>query len=497
MGSGTLKIAKLFGSIAAPVAVTVICYSFLNVNAATVAMFYLLAVLLIAASWGLLESTVASVAAMLCFNFFFLPPVMTFTIADPQNWVALFAFLATAIIGSQLSSYAKKQTLAAYASKRETEQLYSLSRTILLLDEHASAAGQIARNVIQLFGFKGAVVFDRLSGRFYSGGNEPSTQVAAELKEAASKGMVTRDDAAQRVVAPIRLGAEPIGSLAVEGLLLSDGAQQALLNLIAIALERERQRDETTRVRVERKSERLKSALLDAIAHEFKTPLTSIKAAAGSLLSPSVLTPAENRLEAARELANVIDQEADRLNVLVSDTIQAARIEAGVLHPKKRECRIAELLSRALRELDPRRDGRSFRVNLSPELPPFSVDPDLIGLTLRLLLDNAIKYSPPASSITIDGTRQQEQIIIRVHNEGVGIAPEEQKRIFEKFYRGSANEDRIPGAGMGLSVAREIVRAHDGEIQVESEPGEGVTFTLILPAENPPPEREDAAHTRS
>lgn len=497
MGQGTLKIAKLLASIGAPVAITFVCYSFLKVNAAAVAMLYLLVVLLIAAWWGLLESSITSVAAVLCFNFFFLPPVMTFTIADPQNWVALFAFLATALIGSQLSSYARKQTQAAWASKQETEQLYSLSRTILLLDEHASAAGQIARNVIQLFGFKDAVIFDRLSGQFYSGGKEPLAQLAADLKEAASKGAIIKDDAAQRVVSPIRLGAEPIGSLAIEGLLLSDGARQALLNLIAIALERERQREETTRVRVERKSERLKSTLLDAIAHEFKTPLTSIKAAAGSLLSSSVLSPAEKPLEAARELVSVIDQEADRLNVLVSDTIQTARIEAGVLQPKKRECSVEELLSRAIRELEPRRDGRSFQVNLHSDLPPFSADADLIGLTLRLLLDNAIKYSPPASSITISGLRQQEQIVIRVHNDGTDIPPEERERIFEKFYRGPAGENHIPGAGMGLSVAREILRAHGGEIQVESEFGNGVTFTLILPCGDASRESEDATHTRS
>jgi two-component system sensor histidine kinase KdpD len=495
MEEGTVKLAKLFVGVAAPVAITFLCYRFLKVNAATVAMFYLLAVLLIAASWGLLESTVASVAAVLCFNFFFLPPVLTFTIADPQNWFALFAFLATAIIGSQLSSYARKQTQAAYASKQETEQLYSLSRTILLLDEHANAAGQIARNVTQLFGFKSAIIFDRLSGQFYSGGKEPSVQLSADLKEAAGKGTVLKDEANQRVVVPIQLGAEPIGSIAIEGALLSDGARQALLNLIAIALERERQREETMRVRVERKSERLKSTLLDAIAHEFKTPLTSIKAAAGSLLSPSVLPHAEKSFEPARELVCVIDQEADRLNALVRDTIQTARIDAGVLQPRKRECHIDELFSRAIRELDPRRDGRSFQVDLSPELPPVSADPDLIGLTLRLLLDNAIKYSPPASSIAISGSRQQEQLMIHVHNEGAGIAPEEQERLFEKFYRSPANENHVPGAGMGLSVAREIMRAHGGEIQVRSEPNRGVTFTLLLPAGKPTQERNDAAHT--
>lgn len=486
------KLAKLIASVAAPIAITIVCYVFLRVNATTVAMLYLLAVLLIAAFGGLLESTIAAVTAVVYLNFFFLPPVLTFTIADPQNWVALFVFLATAIIGSQLSSYARKQTQEAWNSKRETEQLYSLSRTILLLDEHASAASQIAGHIVRLFGFKSAVIFERYSASLH-GGDEVSAHLASQLKEVVSKGTLIKDEARQLMIAAIRLGVEPIGSLATEGSFLSDGAQQALLNLIAIALERERHREQTTQAQAERKSERLKSTLLDAIAHEFKTPLTSIKAASGSILSSSLREGGD--LTAARELITVIEEETDRLTDLVNDAIQMARIEAGALNPQRRPCNIEDLVSQVVRDLERRRDGRSIDLQLSDNLPTFAADPDLLSLTLRLLLDNAFKYSPPLSSITVSAVQQNGKIVIRVHDEGAGIPKAEQARIFEKFYRGPASENQVPGAGMGLAIAREIARAHGGEIWVESESGEGATFVLTIPAESAPREDGNATDT--
>lgn len=477
------KVIRLLFSVTAPLAITAVCYGFLKVNAATVAMFYLLAVLFIAAFWGLLESIAASIVALLCFNFFFLPPVLTFTIADPQNWVALFAFLATAIVASQLSSYAKKQAKRAWISKQETEQLYSLSRTILLLDEHAGAASQIARHIVHLFEFDSAVIFDRYSSTFHGGGETETPPALFErLKEIAASGAMLKDEKQRLLIAPIRLGSEPIGSLATQGPLLSDGAQQALLNLIAIALERERQREETTRAQAEQKSERLKSALLDAIAHEFKTPLTSIKAAATSLLSSSLLLAREdNKPTPARELATAIDEETDRLTRLVSDAIQMARIEAGTLVLKKATCSIDELLRRSVRDLQRRRDGRSLDLRVAGDLPPLPADPDLLGLTLNLLLDNALKYSPPLSAITVSAVRRNGNIVVGVHDEGTAIPEAEQRRLFEKFYRGAGAASQVPGTGMGLAIAKEIARVHGGHLWVESKSGEGTTFFLSVP----------------
>src|SRR5581483_7420545 len=199
----TFKVARLLASLAAAAAVTVVCSAVFKANAATVAMFYLLAVLLIAAFWGLLESIAAAIVAVLCFNYFFLPPVLTFTIADSQNWLALFAFVATAIIGSQLSSYARRQASKAWDSKRETEQLYSLSRTILLLDEHASAASQIARHIVRLFGFENAVLFDRSSATLhYGGSSEIDDSILDRLKEVATNSNVFQDEREHWRIAP-------------------------------------------------------------------------------------------------------------------------------------------------------------------------------------------------------------------------------------------------------------------------------------------------------
>lgn len=478
-----LKIARLLGSALAAVAVTLICYELLQVNATTAAMFFLLAVLLIAAFWGLLESITAALSAVLCFNFFFLPPVLTFTIADPQNWVSLFTFLATAIIGSQLSSYARRQARESWRSKRETEKLYALSRTILLLEDHVNAASQIARHIVRLFDLEGAVIFDRYSSALHIGGSlEISESLANLLQKAASSGIAVTDEEETLAIAPIRLGADFIGSLATQGLFLSDGAQQAVLNLIAITLERERHREETTQAEAERKSERLKSTLLDAIAHEFKTPLTSIKVAATSLLSPSLLpTTAGTEFQSVRELVTVIDEEADRLTGLVTDAVQMARIEAGSLSPKKGLCKIDELMLRTVHDLERRRDGRLLGVQFGANLPTVAADADLLSLTLKLLLDNALKYSPPLSTITVSASRQDTNVVIRVHDEGAGIPEAEQGRLFEKFYRG-LGETQVPGTGMGLTVAREIARAHGGDIRLESRSGEGTTFVLTIPA---------------
>jgi len=174
-----------------------------------------------------------------------------------------------------------------------------------------------------------------------------------------------------------------------------------------------------------------------------------------------------------------------------------ARIEAGALSPKKRPCSIDELVRRAVHDLDRRRDGRSFDVQLSNDLPTLFADPDLLSLTLRLLLDNAMKYSPPLTSITISAVRQNGSVVIRVRDEGAPIPIAEQERLFEKFYRGPGDKNQVPGTGMGLAIARDIARAHGGEIRIESENEEGTTFVLMIPVETGTSEDGNAPDTRS
>jgi two-component system sensor histidine kinase KdpD len=451
-------------------AITWFCFRAVSVNATTAGFAFLVAILFIAAKWGLVESIAASIFAVLCFNFFFLPPIGAFTIADPQNWVALFAFLATSITASRFSMQARKRAQEALDSQREMERLYALSRSILLL----------ATQIAQSFSASAVALYDGGSGTTYRSGPEDFPDPQDQLRQAASQGTLFRDEARGTVVTAIRLGGQPIGSVGVRGATLSDSVLQGLANLLAIGLERARTQEATSKAEAARHSDELKSTLLDALAHEFKTPLTSIKAASTAMLSSSMLNPDQQR-----ELISIVDEEADRLSVLVTEAIQMARIEAGRVHLERESYPLHELVESALDKLRPMVRERSIDVKLAPDLPAIWVDRELIEIALRQLIDNALKYSPRDSPVSVAAESNEGRVIVSVTDRGPGIPEEEQSRIFEKFYRAEASRHQIPGAGLGLVIAREIIQVHGGEIWVESQPGQGSTFRFSLPTLSP------------
>ena len=457
-------------------AVTFICFRVVPVNATTAGFFYLVAILTIATVGGLVESTIASVVAMLCFNYFFLPPIGTFTVADPQNWVALFTFLATSLTASQLSVRAKRRTKEVLERQSEMERLYSLSRALLLADTTRSMATQIVQQIAQVFELPAVALFDRNSAEIYRTGADDMPDIEAKLHDAAVRSTLSRDENSGLVVTPIRLGGQPIGSLAMRGVSLSDPALQSLLNLVAIGLERALSQEAVNRAEVARRSEELKSTLLDAIAHEFKTPLTSIKAVTTDLLS----APPEELKQHQRELIGIADEGADRLSKLVTEAIQLARIEGGQFRLNQKVYFPSSLISAAVRQMKVLTDGREINVSATDDLPLVRVDAELIQMVIAHLIDNALKYSPPVSAISVRARTGENKVIISVIDQGAGIMEPEQSRIFEKFYRGSKDQN-LKGTGMGLAIAREIIRAHGEEIWVTSKPGEGSEFCFSLP----------------
>jgi two-component system sensor histidine kinase KdpD len=458
-------------------AITVLCSRTFSVNATTAGFAYLLGVLAIATAWGLIEAVVASLVAMLCFNFYFLPPIGQFTISDPQNWVALFAFLATALIASHVSNREKKQALEAKARQKETEQLYALSRIILLTDPTQSIGFQSAQHIAEIFDCPAVALYYAKSGEIFRGGAEDLPDVEAKLKQVVMQSGSLQDSSAHFNVAPIILGGQPIGSLALKSLSLSDGALRALLNLVAIALERVGMEEAASRAEAARQSEEFKSTLLDAIAHEFKTPLTSIKAASTSMLSESgpALTPQ------FRELATIIDEETDRMSLLVTEAVRMSQIDAGKVRLERQLLDVADLLRRVLKHFESSAEGRDLNLEVSADVPPVYADKDLVSLALRQLIDNALKYSPPASPIGITAGWKDHRVIIRVSDRGPGIPERERERIFDKFYRRQTTKTHVPGTGLGLYIAREIARAHGGDVWVEGEPGSGSEFCFALP----------------
>ncbi len=467
---------RLGASLLAVAGVTAVFSRLLPVNATTVGFLYLITVLVIATRWGLLEAAAASVLATLCFNYFFLPPVGTFTIADPQNWVALSAFLATSLVASQLSERAKRRTREAESRRLEMERLYALGRAILLRDRSQHFAKHIAREIARIYELPSVMIYDRADGTTHRGGPRDAPELAAQLHEAAITGTLYRDQKSQTVVGAISLGGQPIGAVAIAGGSLSDSALQALSQLIAIGLERVRDQQAATRADAARESEEFKSTLLDALAHEFKTPLTSIKAATSSMLSAGVSRPEEQR-----EFLTIIDQEAERLTTLVSEAIHLARIEAGQLQFQRQPRHIRQVVEATLRKVAPLLEDREIRFSLAADLPEVSVDEELAQLALRQLIDNAVKYSPPATPITFSAEREGGLLVLRVHNVGLGIPEEERDKIFEKFYRGARDRQHGTGSGLGLAIAREILHVHGGALSVESNPGRGVEFIASFP----------------
>lgn len=363
-------------------AATVVLRSFGDhVNSTTVALTFLLLVLFLATAWGPKPAILASVVAATSFNYFFLPPVGTFIISDPHNWVAIIAFLLTAVTVGQLSARAKQRTEEAELGKREIERLYEELRAAFERASHAEAL---------------------------------------------------------------------------------------------------------------RQSEKLKSALLDAVTHDLRTPLTSIKASITTLLDEMRGQADGDQLvalddESKIEMMEVIDEESDRLNRFIGGLIELARIEAGEMQLRRRWGTVDEITSAALQRAESITRGHDVEVNLETDLPVVRVDERAVSEVVYTLVDNAAKYSPKGTTIRIAAQRYDDGMIkMTVEDRGEGIAVDLRERVFDKFFRATRDGDisthRPSGTGMGLAIAKGIVEAHAGKIWIESgTDGKGTRVVFILP----------------
>ena len=466
------RAVRLIGAPSVIALVVAFYYRLVHVNNTTVALTLLLVIFGISAAWGLLEATIASLAAVLGFNYYFIPPVGTFEVQDPQNWVALTAFLITAVMASQLSARAKRRTLEAVERRREVEGLYALSQSLLLSGSARTASQDLVSRVVRILGVTTAAFHARLSYETFRWGPDDPRLSDEQLQADRDESLIDRSRGL--AIVPVRLGGQALGNLGLAGGLPSDAVLNAVAYLVAIGIERARTLEEAGRAEAARQSEVLKSALLDALAHDFKTPLTSIKAAVTSLLGQS-------RAAQDRELMTIINEETDRLNRLVAEVLEMVRIEAGKLHLEKRALDVGEMIGATLAELKPVLQDRPVDVRLQDALPAADADFDFVQQVLRQLLDNALKYSPPGSPLTIAARAGEGRIVISVADRGSGIDEQEQMRVFDRFFRAREHRFRVPGTGMGLAIAKGIVEAHGGKIWVTSEPGQGSVFSFSLP----------------
>jgi two-component system sensor histidine kinase KdpD len=459
-------------------AIVVVYFRWLHVNPTTVGFTFLVAVLVISAAWGLRYAIFTAILASVAYNFFFLPPLFRFFIADSQNWVALSAFLLTGVLASQLSERARRGMLYADQRRREVEKLYAFSQQLWLSDNVFELLNTIPKHVVDSFQVSGAALY--LEGKqetYYFDGRSRSLFPVAQLKSISDRGEPVLDREHKICYMPLRMGVRSVGTLGLADCDLSRESLEAIGSLVAISIERANTVDKLSKSEAARESDRLRSVLLDSVTHEFRTPLTAIKASAGTLLSDLHLEEAQSK-----ELLQIIDEESDRLNRLVGEAGEVAQLDAHQLQFSFESHHIREAIDCALKSSQQALRRHPVELSVPPDLPPVRMDLGRINEVLTHLLDNAGKYSRPDTPIHVSAQLQGSEIVTSIADNGAGIDQMEQDMIFEKFYRGRDQRMIIHGTGMGLPIAKAIVELHGGKIGVTSQLGRGSVFYFSLPS---------------
>ena len=491
--SDAARLAAGFGAIAA---VAVIFARWLpGANATTVATALLLVVLLVAASSPLWVAVTISIAAMLTFNLVFLPPVGTFVISDPQNWVALFAFLAVSLVASRLSSVARDRAREAMGRRDELARLFDLSRDVLVTTDSREALAALARSVARRFDLASVAIalpHDEEWDVFAAG--EPVAFDTRELASAFAAARATLEfDASARTYAghrtmasdrgpvrlvPLRVGTRPIGLLAAAGRAVEPGTLDALAGVVAIGIERARFLEERKTAELTRQSEQLKTALLASLGHDLRTPLTAIRVAAANLAA--ALSPVERA-----EQTEIIQVEVDRLDRLFENILEMARIDAGGVASAPRPTHPSEIVAAAREHVGRALRGHDVNVAIGRD-EPVRIDPRLTASALAHVLENAAQYAPAGTAIDVDATLDPRGLAISVRDRGPGLAQAEVPRLFERFYRGTSGRDRTSGTGMGLWITRKLLEAQGGRVWAENAPGGGAMVTALIPVSAEP-----------
>lgn len=462
-------------SLAGVALLTFVAYRLIPVNATTAGFAYLLLVLVIASAWGFFEAAISSVFATLVFNFFFLPPIGTFTIADPQNWVALFSFLATSLIASRLSATAKRRASEAIERQQDVERLYAFSRAMLLMEPTEPFPSRLLAKLVEVFGLQAAALYDYGTGEFHRAGIADFDVIERQLRESTLGGTPPLSErGCQWRITDVRFGSGPTGSLALQGAHVPESVLQGIASLVSIGLERARAQELAGQIEAARQSEQLRTSLIDAMAHEFKTPLTLIKAATTSLLA----SPNETA-ETRREQLTIADEEADHLRELIDNSVEMARLDSAHIDVHPELSNVPELIREVITSMQTEIDNRPVHVVCEQAPVAIPLDRRLMKVAVKQLLSNALKYSPADKPVTVRVQAGSNNLVIEITDQGAGIPLEEQARIFERFYRSPSIKDQVPGSGLGLSIAHSIVQSHNGTLTVTSHAGE-TKFRIIL-----------------
>jgi two-component system, OmpR family, sensor histidine kinase KdpD len=459
-----------------------------------ISLVFLTAVLVSAIAYGLMPSLLACLASVLAYNFFFLPPIYTFTIADPENVVALFFFTVAAVIASNLAARVRAQALSARQRAKTTEDLYQFSRklaAVVTLDELLwAAAYQIALML------KVRVVLLLPEGESIAvRAGYPPEDLLDEADLAAAKWCWLNNRPAgrdadtlpgtHRLFLPIRTGRGAVGVVGIDnddpGPLLTPDQRRlldALTDQTALAIERINLVEDLDRAKLAAETDRLRSALLTSLSHDLRTPLASILGSATSLDNYGA------RLDetAMKELTGTIREEAERLNRFIANLLDMTRLESGAIEPRIGPVDLGDLVGSALERTAKILGAHHIKIDIPANLPMLELDPVLFEQVLFNILDNAAKYAPAGSLIRIEAHDGNSGVRLSVVDEGPGVAPADLERIFDKFYRVHAQDRQRAGTGLGLAICRGFIEAMGGTIVAENRRDRsGAIFTLTLP----------------
>jgi two-component system, OmpR family, sensor histidine kinase KdpD len=450
-------------------------------KALTAGLIDLVLVMLIAFRWGFPEAAVASVFAVASLDFFYMVPIFSLYERDPQDWLSSAIFVTIALTAGHFAAGVKQKAAQTESERTRLERLYLTSRDIIMMDRRKEVGAQLASLIADTFKVEAVALWDAREARMdKAGGNVvPDDEVRAtyfhELHE--------NDLVSRKFKRVLRLGTRPVGALYIAG--SPSGAQldarsvDAIASLAAISLERAHSFIAESNAEAAKRSEQLRSTVLDGLAHAFKTPLATIQSASSGLLEINRLEPAE------RELVSLIDEEAARLAKLTNQVLRTAKLDEGELKVDHEKIYLKTYLAQLLEFLqaDAALTVRDHPLRIVDETSGSYVwaDARLLQMALLQMLDNASKYSSPAAPITLRVMSTDTEVVFSVQNEGSFIPPEERLRIFQRFYRSPGSQHKASGTGIGLSVAKRIAEAHRGRVWVESDPETGTTFFFALP----------------
>jgi two-component system sensor histidine kinase KdpD len=457
---------------------------------ANLIMTYLLAVVLIATRYGRGPAVLASVVSVAAFDFFFVPPYFTFSVAGTQYLLTFAVMLVVALVISGLTARLRLRAEAARQREERTAALYAMSGELARTDAAEDLAAISARHIAGVFGAEVAVFLPDRDGGLRVGRREGEFALAEEdlrlsrwafeHRQPAGLGTPTSGKASAAYL-PLLGHRGPLGVVGVrpgrrDALTAPEARRQleTFVNQTALALERARLAEEAQGARIRAETERLRNALLTSVSHDLRTPLAAITGAATTILESARL---DQRTE--HELLESIRDEAERLNRLVNNLLEMTRLESGAIQLRRDWHPLEELVGAALGRLAKSLGNRRVTVSVPPDLPLVAIDDVLIEQVLGNLLDNAVKYTPSDSPIRIIATATDRSVTVEVADSGPGLPRGHEDHVFEKFYRAAPDGRR--GSGLGLAICRGIVQAHGGRIWAQNLPEGGVAFLFTLP----------------